>query len=731
MASIINSISFHNFFNYYGDYDNNRYELEEGVNIIVADNGAGKSKFFNAFLWLFEDKVLDSDDKTKKNIRDVYVKVVSDKAKFETDIQGKVSCGIQLEYTSGDRVKYQIIKSFTGVRLDENITDGNSWQFIPGEIEVNKTDIVLTRYRPVYDEDEKKRIIDKLIAPAFRKYSFLQGEEVNKIIDFSKKASIEEAVQNLTDIKVYEKISAVTSDIKVMAEKDLNKFVKESSDKSDQFDKTIAFKASKENALQQELEKIKQFEETFDNAEKEFNELDKNSANAEKRKDFDDQLASARGKLRNSVDEYEKYLEGINNRFFDGNFSWLAMGFHEHVDNYRRLNENYISKRYEKKALMEVEDNPNDYFHFLPVNSPDTVSLENMIEKEHCYVCDRAAPKGTPSYEYLIKLKNRPTLKKEEKPFVKNDLKDLFGNIQINAQPFYNKIDDIPQSIKTTRLKESQMLAGINKQKTKVKSIDDQRKDVVVAGNENTDPKAIIAAYKGAIRRMENARLKIDNIIKPGIAKLKKDIKVYEIELKSINKNQNIPEGYQLNYEMAMDLEEAAENAAERVYDNMISKLEEHANEHFKKLIANNNLAGGILKFEKSPTGSIQFMYLDSKGNNVSGSSTGFQLMKKFAVVLAIITANDSNYSYPLLADAPLSDFGEGFSESFFTASGDVFPQSIILVKELYNRKDPTKLSDLGKELLNTENINKIYVNEVPEVKPEQIELSTNIICIK
>jgi DNA sulfur modification protein DndD len=66
MASIINSISFKNFFNYYGGYDDTRYDFEDGVNIVVADNGAGKSKFFNAFLWLFSDQILDSDDKKKK-----------------------------------------------------------------------------------------------------------------------------------------------------------------------------------------------------------------------------------------------------------------------------------------------------------------------------------------------------------------------------------------------------------------------------------------------------------------------------------------------------------------------------------------------------------------------------------------------------------------------------------------------------------------------------------------
>lgn len=94
MASIINSISFKNFFNYYGEYEDTRYDFLEGVNIVVADNGAGKSKFFNAFLWLFYDQVLDSDDKKKKNVKDFAVKIISDKAKNETSIGNQVQTGI-------------------------------------------------------------------------------------------------------------------------------------------------------------------------------------------------------------------------------------------------------------------------------------------------------------------------------------------------------------------------------------------------------------------------------------------------------------------------------------------------------------------------------------------------------------------------------------------------------------------------------------------------------------
>jgi DNA sulfur modification protein DndD len=725
MASIINSIAFKNFFNYYGEFEDNTYELEEGINIIVADNGAGKSKFFNAFLWLFYDQVLDSDTKQKISIKNAGVKIVSDKAKNETAIGDYVKCGVTLEYTSGTRYKYQVIKSFTATRLDEKVTDKNSWQFVMNELEVNRTELVLHKYKPVYDEVEKKQIIDNLIMPAFRKYSFLQGEEVDDIIDFSKKESIEEAVENLTDIKSYEQIHELLDEFKTKAFKDLQKQLKANNIQNERFDDAVAEKEKIEQKLEHEKEKLEQWNETLSVAEKEKNDLDKLYSNAEKRKELDDRLKPLRKKLRDKNEEFENFLDRINNRFFDGGFAWIAMGFENEVDKFRELNDRYIEKRYEKKALKNVEDNPNEYFHFLPENSPDSVSLKNMIEDQHCYVCNREAKEGTPEYSNLLKLKNRTKDKQSEKPFVNNDLKNFFGDLQINAQPFYNKFESIRDSIIKTKEKEVEIRDNIEKLKKQIKSIDDDRNSILIAGHDSEhSAREVISNYTGAVKRMENANNKINDIIIPSVNKNKKDLKAINDEIKSLNKSNNIPDGFNENYEVLSDLEEASQKAKERVFDGMISLLEEHANMHFKNLIKNNDLSGGILKFEKNLNGSINFNYLDSKGNSVYGSAEGFQRMKKFSVVMAIISANNSQYNYPLLADAPISAFGEGFTEGFFEAIGDVFPQSIVLVKELYKREDEMKINELGKRLLKDKKVRTMYVNHVTE-DSEQIDLVT------
>ena len=63
MGTIIKSVAFENFYNYYGSYEANEYQFKVGINIVNADNNMGKSKFYNGFMWMLRDQVYDSDIK--------------------------------------------------------------------------------------------------------------------------------------------------------------------------------------------------------------------------------------------------------------------------------------------------------------------------------------------------------------------------------------------------------------------------------------------------------------------------------------------------------------------------------------------------------------------------------------------------------------------------------------------------------------------------------------------
>ena len=726
MASIINSLSFKNFFNYYGDFEI-KYDFEEGINIIVADNGAGKSKFFNAFLWLFYDQILDSDDLIKKSIKDAAYKIISDKAKSEISIGEKVETAICIEYSNG-RNKFKITKSFTGIKLNDNITSPDCWQIIINDDLVDKTELVLHSYKPVYDADEKIKIIKQLISPNLRQYSFFQGEEVDSMIDFGKKSSIEDAVRTLTDISNYEDLVKLSKSLKDSAEKDLNKQTKSNSEHNERLQKAIDLKSKLEEEFDKDKIKLADFEALYDEAEKEKNDLEQNFGNAQKRNELDILLKEKSKKVKEVALDYNHHLDSINSRFFDGNFAWISLGFDDVVSKFQEKIQLYRENHFEKKAILNISNDPNKNFHFLPLNSPDAVSLKNMIDHEHCYVCNRPAKHGTEEYEYIVKLKNRPLEEKKETEYVKNNLNTFFSDIQINAQPFYNKISNILDSEIQTRDKESALNDRLTKLKKEEKTLRDQRNDIMIAGSSDEDASTIINRYKGAIRRLSDTGNQIERT-KENISRTKKLITNTETEIQSL-RPKNLPEGFVLNYDICNDLANAIENAKNRVFDNMVSLLEKHANNHFQNLIKYNDLAGGILKFDKTISGSINFDYVDTKDNIVHGASQGFQRMKKFSVVMAVISANTKRYNYPLLADAPLSAFGDGFTEGFFEAIGDVFPQSIVLVKDLYKQNDEVKLNELGKKLFKDPKVKTMYVNQVPE-NVEQVDLVTTKIKLK
>ena len=56
------------------------------------------------------------------------------------------------------------------------------------------------------------------------------------------------------------------------------------------------------------MKKLKEWETTFSDAEKEKNHLDKTYANADKRKEIDDKIRPLNRKLKDKVAEFEEFL---------------------------------------------------------------------------------------------------------------------------------------------------------------------------------------------------------------------------------------------------------------------------------------------------------------------------------------------------------------------------------------------------------------------------------------
>ena len=66
---LIKSISMKNFQCYHGDHEDNLLHFKNGINLIVGDNGGGKSKLYDAFYWVLYDEIFSSDERTFKKTK--------------------------------------------------------------------------------------------------------------------------------------------------------------------------------------------------------------------------------------------------------------------------------------------------------------------------------------------------------------------------------------------------------------------------------------------------------------------------------------------------------------------------------------------------------------------------------------------------------------------------------------------------------------------------------------
>ena len=199
MATIINSVAFENFYNYYGSYEHNEYKFKPGINIINADNNMGKSKFYNAFMWILRDQVYDSDIKAFADANESLTKMASGKAKSEDK---KFKVGVRVVFTN-DNKTYTIEKYSKFSNRNGEIAHEPSVL----EIMVNENN----GDTPVDDYSEKQDIINRVFIPlALRNYALLQGESMDRLVDLSSKKALSDTIDTLAGISVLKGICDIS-----------------------------------------------------------------------------------------------------------------------------------------------------------------------------------------------------------------------------------------------------------------------------------------------------------------------------------------------------------------------------------------------------------------------------------------------------------------------------------------------------------------------------------------
>lgn len=705
MATIIKSIALKNFYNYYGDFEQNCYEFTEGLNIINADNNLGKSKFYNGVLWILKDEVYDSDSNLSLPVQESLLKMASDKAKAEKDIfETAVRIIVQQ-----DSKEYTIIKSVTYRKNEGN------WE--PGKVEVSVAETEEDRTIPVYDFSRQKDIIQKIIPTELLNYVLLQGESLERLVDSSSAGGLSSTIEALAEMSELLNTCKISKDLAGRARSLLNSKERELANNLNSIDRKVREKEQLEKYIEETQNKVIDYQRecyAFKDIKERLEALQVNATKREKFRGKKERLDFELKELRRLKDEGEKQ---ITSRLFAETSPWLLRGLKSEIDRFSALRDKWVA---DKTALRMAKEGT---VILLPQDSPDVLSLKRMLEREWCEVCNREAKKNTEAWKHIKTVMERP---KKEEVSVRNDFSQFYSSIQNSVGTLYNSIDDIDRSIEEYQDYLKDLNTQIEEKKEEWEQV--KMEFINAGGDEERSDKDVISEYSLAERNV----VKYEKLIKDAGEKVvhwKERLKQIDQELAGNNSDKRIND-YRIFRDLMADIERIFQDTKEQVYDNIIKELFKHANEKYQELTEGNFTSGGFLTFSRQETNRVQVSIKNRADGEITGLGKGFQRMKQLAIVMAVISSKigSNHLQYPFIADAPFSEFGNNFINNFFKVAPKVFTQSIILIKELYDPTEYPYINPLGQEILNKMkegNIKGSFYTNIMDGKPDTVDMVT------
>ena len=676
MGTFIKSISLQNFYNYYGSYEDNTYTFKEGINIINADNNMGKSKLYNGFLWILDDQVYDSDDKRYYPVSESYNKMMSKKASRENV---ELDMGVTILYES-EGVWYKVCKE-----VHCKLEDG-SWLFFPSTNVLMTTD---NEDMPIMDKQKQQDAIRMLIPADMEKYALLQGESMERLVDLSTLNGLENTINALADINNLIRMCGLASELVKQAKQEYNKEetknrgasneILKLREERDNLEKWIEDANKKIELARQELIKAKEKEQQYES------EFFSSKKRIQLRHEYEEECA----KLDSLKREKAEQELSITSRLFDENCPWILMGLGNETGDFD-ANRIELTK---KITAQEISQNPQI---LLPDDSPDAPSLRRMLEHEHCEVCDREAKKGTAPWLHIKKVLERPHKEmRTSASFMQfySGLQNATGRyeatipqIKESFEQYMNHIYDLDDQIEAqeriVEAKENELtLVGIEnsteEEDRKVLSGYTQAKQTISGKNEE------IQRWTGKIKIWDSALTKAKEELdkRQGSTPIRKAKELYD--------NMQV-------------IKTMFDSTRERIFKSIVDNLQTAANEMYSDLTKGNQTFGGTLTFDRLDDGTVRVSVIDSQGEELYGNGTGFQRMKQLAIVMSIISSKVGNksFDYPFISDAPFSEFSWNFMNNFFEIAPNVFRQSIIMIKDLYDPADDNLINEHGKAIV-------------------------------
>jgi len=715
---IIRKIQIENYLCY---YDTNTFELSNGLNIILGENGEGKTKFYEAIDWLFngENRELDM--------------LVSAKKLNEAEIGESFRVRVSMTVDQ-DGKKSIITKSFLAMKEKANHCYTSS--FMIEGIEENKIGERI--------QVDGKTLLDNIFPFQIRKYSMFKGEAELNI--FESESALTDLINLFSDAKHYHKYSEKGAFLREKAEK----AVEESSKldkKNDSLYKRLEgeiFQLERDkdsykvhlNATEEEILKIEGY---LQEAERHVSNADALEIINNRIKGIEEKISFATGRID------ENYTTSL----FDDN--WILVNFEAfqreyadkvsaHSKKRRELQSEYDKQKGiregEKKAKAELLNNSVP----LPIGVPSKSHMEEMLNDEICKVCNREAKKGSEAYDYMMKrlityLQSQSVKESEpenDNPLFKFDYTNRLESLS------YSHEDNL-KNLRLIRTRITDLFEFNDKRK---REIEEQNEKLE---NEKSEREKILGKSSIGAEKLSDV-LKNYNVWQKEIKNKNQDQNDYNSKLKNIEydlktkkeEKDNIDKNSASSFliktrNILRDIETIFIDTKENKFDEFIEKLQTKSNNFFKRINIDSFTGTIVFTRRNKVNRTIVEVELQEDGRKFYKPNQSLETSMHISILFAIseLAFESKNQNFPMIFDAPTSSFGENKTAQFLNLIFETENQKILLIKDFLYTDRMTKILSIKKEFENVKRDKAFWVKLERPFDPNNLKtINSQVIAL-
>jgi len=676
---IIRKIQIENYLCYYG---NSTFELSEGLNIILGENGEGKTKFFEAIDWLFNGENSQLD------------KLVSAKKLEETELGDsfRVSVTMIVEQYG---LKNIITKSFQAKKDKSNECSASIFH-VEG-IEENSLG--------ERNQVDGIQLLDRIFPFEIRKYSMFKGEAELNI--FNNEYALLNLINLFSDAKHYDKYTEKGAYLRKNAEKaveDSSKMDKKNELLYKNLEREILLleeNKSKCNGVLNEIEaEIKAIEINLQDAENHVNNADALDILNKRIKELENKISYLNGRID----------ENYTTHLFDEN--WILVNFEDvhklfaekisFFSKKRREMQTEFDKQIgvkegEKKAIQELLNKSIP----LPIGTPSKAHMEEMLNDEICKVCNREAKKGSDAYEYMVERLNvylQSQISNDNKSEVN---KPIFQYNYLNRLENYSMShEDNLKNIRILRTKINELFEfnANRKQDIEILKVQlelEKSERSKILGDSSRSEESLKSTLSNYNTWQNNLRTQNEKSIKlnSSLKNFETEIKLKRAEKDKIDLN-SANSFFVRTRNILRDIETIFSDTKEKKFDEFIDKLQIKSNNFFKKINIDAFTGSIIFKRSIKSNKTIVDVNLHEEGRVFYRPNQSLLTSMHISILFAIseLASEIKEENFPMIFDAPTSSFGESKTAQFLNLVYETKNQKILLLKDFIQRDESNTL---------------------------------------